>query len=639
MAIIQMKKVTAYVMKSDTKKVARALQKAGVMEISRADRDGLINEENQFGAAKAEARLQKVSEAVSVIKRYDHTKKSFLMPKPPVTVDELASEGDREKIDAALAEAEAIEEKMGRIRSEFSKTTNKIAQIAPFMGLEARTEDVHDTAHTVAYCGFLPKESDEALTALTAELNGLFAVRRLALDEEFIPCLIAAHRTVAEQARTRLKELAFTDVKLPEKGGTVKEQVAELKRRIDELEQERKDAEEQAAGAAKNLGILLVYEDHLRCEAERARAIDMMGATGKVQVIDGYICHYDADKLEAAVKSAADVYYLDVRDPSEDDDVPTAIVNNKALTPFEAITDMYSTPAYKGIDPVYILAPFYFIFFGSMLSDAAYGILLTIGSILVLKLKKPEGMFRKVVTVLAICGVSTLIWGALFGSWMGFDATELAIATPLWFNPLENPMMMLYVCIALGLVHILVALGMGFYMLVRDGHWKDAIFDKGFWMLILLAIPVMLIPGGGTAAVVMVLVGAAGLLLTQGRHKKGILKKLMGGLGSLYDVTGYLSDILSYCRIFGMSLATGVISMVFKTIAGMLMGNFVGAIFGAAVFIAGNVFNLGINALGSFVHSARLQYIESFNKFFEAGGRAFSPLSYKAKNKRVVNAK
>ena len=117
MSIIQMKKVTVYVMKSDTKKVARALQKAGVMEIRRADRDGLINEENQFAAAEAEARLQKVSEAVSVIKRYDHTKKSFLTPKPPVTVDELATEGDRKKIDAALAEAEAIEEKMGRIRS------------------------------------------------------------------------------------------------------------------------------------------------------------------------------------------------------------------------------------------------------------------------------------------------------------------------------------------------------------------------------------------------------------------------------------------------------------------------------------------------------------------------------------------
>lgn len=166
MAIIQMKKVTAYVMKSDTKKVARALQKAGVMEISRADRDGLINEENQFGAAKAEARLQKVSEAVSVIKRYDHTKKSFLIPKPPVTVDELASEGDREKIDAALAEAEAIEEKMGRIRSEFSKTTNRIAQIAPFMGLEARTEDVHDTVHTVAYCGFCRKSPTRRLRRL-----------------------------------------------------------------------------------------------------------------------------------------------------------------------------------------------------------------------------------------------------------------------------------------------------------------------------------------------------------------------------------------------------------------------------------------------------------------------------------------
>ena len=196
-------------------------------------------------------------------------------------------------------------------------------------------------------------------------------------------------------------------------------------------------------------------------------------------------------------------------------------------------------------------------------------------------------------------------------------------------------MTMLIVCLAIGFVHILVAMVTGFYMLARDGHLLDAIFDKGFWMLILLAVPVFLL--SSTAGAVMAIIGAVGIVLTQGRHKKGIVKKLVGGLAGLYDVTSYLSDILSYSRIFGMALATSVIAMVFNVIAGMVMGNVIGFIFGIAILIVGHVFNLGINALGAYVHSCRLQYIESFNKFFEGGGRAFKPLGYRYKNYRIEN--
>lgn len=211
---------------------------------------------------------------------------------------------------------------------------------------------------------------------------------------------------------------------------------------------------------------------------------------------------------------------------------------------------MYSTPARTGIDPVYVLAPFYFIFFGMMLSDAAYGILLSIGALIVLKVKKPTGMFRQVTGVLAICGVSTLIWGALFGSWFGLEGIQ-----PILFSPLSAPLPMLILCISIGYLHILTALGTGFYMLARDGKIWDAIFDKGFWIITLLAVPALLLDG--TAGLICACVGLGGLILTQGRAKKGIVKKLIGGLASVYDITGYLSDLLSYSRIFGMALGDG----------------------------------------------------------------------------------
>ena len=216
-----------------------------------------------------------------------------------------------------------------------------------------------------------------------------------------------------------------------------------------------------------------------------------------------------------------------------------------------------------------------------MLSDAAYGILLSIGAMVVLFCKKPEGMFKKVVGVLAICGVSTLIWGAMFGGWMGFETQ------PILLNPMNEPLNMLILCLAVGYLHLLVSLGAGFYSLAKQGHFWDGLFDKGFWMIVLLAVPVFFLDS--TAAAVTAIVGFVGLLLTQGRHKKGFFRKVIGGLSSLYDVTGYLSDLLSYIRIFGMALATAVIGMVFNQITEMLMTNIIGYLFGAVVFVVGHV--------------------------------------------------
>lgn len=214
------------------------------------------------------------------------------------------------------------------------------------------------------------------------------------------------------------------------------------------------------------------------------------------------------------------------------------------------------------------------------------------------------------------------------------------------FNPIESALNMLILCIAVGIIHIMVALVMGMYMAARKKDWMAMIFDKGMWFLIMLAIVLFALGSVAgisvlsTAGVVMVIVGALGLLFTQGRHKKGIVKKFVGGLASWYDITSYISDILSYSRIFGMALATSVIAMVFNTIAGMLTGGggfmaIIGWIFAIVIFAVGHIFNMFISGLGAFVHSMRLQYIESFTKFFEGGGRPFKPLDYSTRVFRI----
>ena len=349
-------------------------------------------------------------------------------------------------------------------------------------------------------------------------------------------------------------------------------------------------------------------------------------------MLEGWIVADDEKKVKAAVMEAAPEAYIAFRSPADDEKPPTALHNPRLVEPFEAVTNMYSVPSSRGFDPNLLMSIFYFIIFGMMIGDFAYGVILSVGAFILLKIKKPTGMFRQITTVLMICGVSTALWGLFYGTIFSIDGVPAVI------NPLDGngAMATLVLCLGVGVVHILTGLGIGMYMDIKRGHFWAAIFDRFSWMMVVGG-GIMLLVGSPVAQAgqYIALAGGVILLLTQGRSKKGVIRKAMGGLASLYDVTGYVSDILSYARIFGMGLATTVIAMVFNTIGTMLMGNVIGYIFGIVILTVGHVFNIAINALGAFVHTARLQYIEFFNKFYEADGHAFSPLGIRTKNHRL----
>lgn len=341
-------------------------------------------------------------------------------------------------------------------------------------------------------------------------------------------------------------------------------------------------------------------------------------------------------------------FYYNIEEPDPDEEVPILLHNNGVVTAFEGVTSMYSLPARHDIDPTAILAPFYFIFFGLMLSDAAYGIILSVGCAIILKKYKLEGTMYRMFKMFFYCGISTFIWGALFGGWFG-DFFTVAARTmfgvdfainPIWFNPLEEPMKLLIFSLILGGIHIFVGMGVQAYMYIRDGHPLDALFDIGLWYLLLIGLVLFgfggsLIPSLVPVGKYMAIVGTVGILVTGGRKKKG-LGKITGGLGSLYGITSYLSDVLSYSRLLALGLATGVVAQVINTLGSLAGGGIVGSIVLIVVFLAGTVFNIAINALGAFVHSCRLQYVEFFGKFYTGGGREFRPFERKTKYVKIL---
>ena len=337
------------------------------------------------------------------------------------------------------------------------------------------------------------------------------------------------------------------------------------------------------------------------------------------------------EAVENAVSQVTDVYDLEYSDPEEGEQPPTALKNKKFWKPFESITDMYSPPKPGTIDPTPVSAPWFWVIFGMMMGDFGYGALMAVIFGLMKKIMKPKGQFGMLVTLLFYSSITTMIFGILFGSYFG------ETFHPILFSPLDNPVAMLIFSLVIGVLHIFSGMAIKIAEQVRAGHVLDAIFDQVSWMLLIAGAGLIFLEQTRTVGMVLAIVGAVIILFTAGREKKNIVGKAFGGIMGLYDVTSYLSDILSYARILALGLATGVIAMVMNILAGMVQINVLGFILSLVIYFIGHVFNITMSLLSAYVHDSRLQYIEFFNKFYDGGGYNFEPLAIQTKSIDVID--
>ncbi len=309
-------------------------------------------------------------------------------------------------------------------------------------------------------------------------------------------------------------------------------------------------------------------------------------------------------------------------------------------------------PAYRGIDPNPLIFFWFVFFFGFMFADVAYGLIILAISLAVTKIYHPKKTMGKMFHLGVWLGISTAFCGFFVGGFFG-NALEVIFenfvsggtaAMPGWLtafcngivvNPIGDPMTVLIIAIAIGCVHLIMGQCIHIYMGFRDGHGVDALLDVVPWWVLFAGIAVLALGGGW----ILLVVGILALVCTQGRHAKSFFGKVGGGLKSLYDITSWLSDVLSYARLMALMLATSVIAMVFNTL-GTLPSNMIAkTILFVVVFLIGHVFNIAVNLIGTYVHAARLQYLEYFNKFYEGDGIPFTPLEYDTKYVDVIDNK
>ena len=414
-------------------------------------------------------------------------------------------------------------------------------------------------------------------------------------------------------------------------------------KKLEERSEEAKDSIEKLAENRKQLQFVI---DYLQMRKEKYDALSGLGFTDSTFVLTGYI----PEKYTESLKKEIEARYtasITFTDPDEDEDVPVLLENSRFSAPVEGITKMYALPAKGDVDPTPVMSFFYYLFFGMMLSDAGYGLLMVIGTTIALKKFKLESSMKKTLTMFRNCGISTVFWGALFGSWFGdivqvvsreFFGKEIG-SIALWFEPLTDPVKLLLVSFGLGILHLFLGVAVAFKMTWDTGKKLDAVFDAlPIYLIVLGVAPIgagmfISVPSALTkTGTYMLIAGVIMLVLTAGRTSKSVFGKFFGGLYALYNTaTGYLGDILSYSRLLALGLATGSIASVINLIGTMPENKIVKLILLIIVFVVGHIANLAINLLGAYVHTDRLQFVELFSKFYTGGGREFAPLTVNTK--------
>lgn len=656
--IVSMKRLSLVALKSDQDAILNALQEAGTVEIIK-----LADGDTPNGEADAvNARIQRLAESISAVKPYAK-KAGFLSPQKR----EMTLSGMREYVPKAVETTDEIEELLhtqAHLLAEREKAVSTCAALEPWESMTVPMDSVKNTPRVHYFIGLcaskdLPRVQEQ--TYLEAEFLSETAT---------VPTILACREGDTRNVQAFLKTIDWQDYVFPKMAGTPREAIESLNRRIAEIDETYAETQKKLEAHGETIETLQNALDAESIDADRLTAQGDLGYTAHAFVLEGWVREDEVEKTEETIRSVTDAYSFETRDPIEGEEPPSVVKNNKFVKPFEEVQTLYSRPAYGTIDGTPYMTPFYILLFGLMLSDTGYGILLMLGSWLYIKKKKPTGMSAGISRVLFWGGLSTIVWGVLTGSFFGITRTDTSGGVftiigqffdrigifPAWIDPMKNSMAMLGLCFGLGILHIVAGYLVGAIDRFSKGDWKSAVFDQFSWVLITLGLVIGFLPAiTGMAgspinlpkavtmpALIAAAVGAAMVVLFKGREKKNPLKRFVSGLGGLYDITSVLSDILSYARLFALGIATGVIGQVFNMLSNMLTGssNIVLAILGAilciVLVIALHTFNVAINALGAFVHCARLQYVEYYGKFYESGGKEFRPLSYNTKHVQVT---
>ena len=618
-------------MESEREALLKAMQEMECVEISSIDgseealKSGFAKPDDKALMSAQEA-SRAYRTALASLDRFAPEKKGMFRKRQGVSRAAFFSAESEENARTAAETINKDTRRLGEIESERTKNEALRATLAPWLTVDAPLGGA-DGALAVFFGTVGLNVTNDALKALADSLDGLLTWQQASSDRSLRYLLVMCHGSVKERALSALRDLGFSTVSFRGMTGTAKENDKALAENLAALEKERQEIEQRIAGLGGKREALLEASDRAAIALRREEAKSRLVGTDKVFLLEGWL---PADRC-AALEKALEPFTcaIETREPTEDEypQVPVQLKNNKLTRPLNMVTEMYSLPAYGTLDPNPLMAPFFILFYGIMMADMGYGLLMMIASVIISKKYRPKGTSGELFSLLGLCGISTFIMGALTGGFFGDFLTQLVaivspgtvFALPKLFDPLDDLTMILIGSMALGMVQIVTGMAISLIEKCKRKKFLDAFFEEITWWTVFIGIALLAL-GKGAA---VLYVGCALVLLGPIVQGKG-WGKLTGVFGSLYNhVTGYFGDILSYTRLMALMLAGSVIAQVFNMLAAM-PGNVIAFII---ISMLGNAMNFGLNLLGCYVHDLRLQCLEFFNKFYVDGGKPFRPMT------------
>ncbi len=663
MAQLHMQRMMICALKKDRKQILELLQRKGVIEI-----DDHLSPDQVFGRtdnsiviSKIDKTVTAAKEAYEILASFDHDKTSMLSAlkgRKQLTLEEYQDFSTRHEEAFLIAQTiNRLSKSIDENNAEILRLETQIEMLTPWLDLDVPL-DYSGSKRTKCYIGSLPGEwSRENIYEILAEASPA-DVTVISKSKEQTCIFVTTLDEVSDQVFKALREADFSYPSImSEKAPDVLKK--ELAVGITSARNEIAEATKQILSYSERKEDLLFLQDYYTTRSDKYKIIGHLLQSKNVFVLTGYIARNEAQELSNTLVNQF-VCAVDTEEPGAEEDVPVLLKNNAFSRPLEGIVTSYSPPARGEFDPTFIMSLFYYMLFGLMLSDAGYGLLMATGTGIAMLIyrKTMEESTKNMLRMYFFCGMATIFWGVLFGSYFG-DMIDVVsemyfgkrVTVPaLWFIPLNQPMRMMTFSLMIGVIHLFTGLVIKVYILAKKKDFRSMLYDVIFWIMLLASSVILLISMQMVKDILgvnptipqwlinvcklLAIFSAIGIVLTNGRESKNPLKRFLKGLYALYGISGYLSDVLSYSRLLGLGLATGVIAMVMNKMAGMAASS-LGPVVFIIIFVVGHLFNLAINALGSYVHTNRLQYVEFFGKFYEGGGRLFAPFHMKTKYYKI----
>ncbi len=658
MAIIKMKKLQLMVVRDQKEALLRDLMLLGCVSVTEPDvpkeGDAAQLRPESGGLVEARADQTRLTGALALLDKYAPAKSKFLSARPEVTEEEFLDEFSYSNELKAAGEVEDLESQIRRLTSEESRLRSSVESLRPWAALDLPLE-TKGTQHTDVILGTIPSVMDlneaQAALAEAAPEAELFPVNS---DKDAHYTVLVCLKSEQAEALAALRTYGFAIASVAGTVGTARDQIEAQREQIEAIGRAREDLEAKIVAYAPHRDAFKLSIDRANAYIGKAEASERMVGTDTVVCLNGWM---EAPE-EARVVEVFNKYDCswEFADPTEEEypDVPVKLKNNALTEPLNMVTNMYSLPAYGTVDPNPLMAAFFIVFYGIMMADMGYGLLMIVAALVVKHFVKPKRGSKIFVNLLLEGGIATFIMGIVTGGFFGdliptlynmFTGKEMApnfLSKPL-LNPLSQTELVLYGAMVLGVIHLFTGMIINMVEKIRKGDAKSAIFEEGSWFIIFAGLGLFILKKGNVAGIpVLLVIGVLMLIYGAAYPAKGVGGKLVSVLATLYNgVTGWLGDILSYSRLMALMLAGSVIAQVFNNLAKMPQGSgkptVLSLLLFVIIFLLGHALNFALNLLGCFVHDLRLQCLEFFGKFYQDGGKPFEPLEINTKYVDVEN--